>query len=251
MKRIGLLAVLILGLTACFQPIVESVKTSVAPATQIGQIQTQVSAPKARVAVEPFTDGTSTGVGAGVTPALASLMKSTLMATNQFKVLERGVAFSTALREQDLAQSGRIASPSTSPSGQVVGADLILMGRVTSFENTSSAALGVGLGIIGSFFGPLGALAGAAAGGIQNKRLVLEVQMADVRTSEVIFSSTIDVSSTDWGLGGLGLGIGSGGIGGAGGAYQANTPQEKVTAMAVQKAVEELVSKLPRDYFKH
>lgn len=215
----------------------------------IAQAQAEpYNGPKARVAVVDFQNQAALP-GPWWNPTmgadLAALLTSGLAESGRFILLERQV-LGQAMAEQDLTKSGRIRQEAGVPTGEVEGADLLIVGRLTSV-NPGTAGLGGGLGTVGSFFGLPGMIIGAAAGGIRQSSLTLDLRVVDARTSRVLATTTVEGKSTDFGGGVLGGGIPF--IGALGGWQK--TPLEKPLRAAVQKAVEFVVQKTPPQYYRY
>ena len=100
-----------------------------------------------RVAVLPFDDGAIRessyfgrvfDVGKGV----ADMLTTALVKSSKFRVIEREKV-EAVLAEQDLAKSGRVDPATAARVGKVLGADYLLMGRVTEFSvETKGGSIG-------------------------------------------------------------------------------------------------------------
>ncbi|MCZ6717941.1 MAG: hypothetical protein O6944_02150 [Gammaproteobacteria bacterium] len=85
-----------------------------------------------------------TDVGGGV----AAMLTTALIESGQFVVVERA-RLSSVLAEQELGANGLINGDSRPSLGQLVGAQLLILGEVTTFEQTSKGrgfSIGIGLG---------------------------------------------------------------------------------------------------------
>jgi curli biogenesis system outer membrane secretion channel CsgG len=91
-----------------------------------------------RVAVLPFDDGairegTYFGRVFNVGLGVADMMTTALVKANRFRVIEREKV-DAVLAEQDLGKSGRVDPATAAKIGKVLGADYLLLGRVTEFS---------------------------------------------------------------------------------------------------------------------
>src|SRR5262249_57115694 len=104
--------------------------------------------PKARVAVNRFTDKTGKGWWTGaIGDGMADMMATALFHSNRYIVLERQT-LDDVLKEQDLASGGRIKKGTGAPTGEIEGAELLITGAVTEFEGAQSG-VGGGIGGVG------------------------------------------------------------------------------------------------------
>src|SRR5207247_2689193 len=107
--------------------------------------------PKARIAVNRFTDKTGKGWWTGaIGDGMADMMATALFHSNRYIVLERQT-LGDVLKEQDLGAGGRIKKGTEAPIGEIEGAELLVTGAVTEVEGAQS---GVGGGI-GGAAGPI------------------------------------------------------------------------------------------------
>jgi len=145
-----------------------------------------IPGPKRTVAVADFNNKTDfllqygeVDVGGG----LAAMMTTALVESGQFIVVERA-RLSSVLSEQELAAAGMVPAPHGAPVGQLLGAQLLIMGSVSEF---SQAAKGKGFGIgFGSGGRKIG-LAPSSRTGIVG----LDIRVIDTATSEVVASYSV------------------------------------------------------------
>jgi len=128
------------------------------------------------------------------------MLSNELVATHAFNVVERN-QLDAALQEQDLAASGRMAPETAAPIGQLTGAQYLVMGTVTAYEeNTSSTG-----GVIG--------YKGFSIGGSSSEAYIaVDVRVMNSTTGELEYVRTIEGTSS-----GSGVSVGAyrGGFGGA------------------------------------
>lgn len=206
----------------------------------IGQAQAErYDGPKARIAVNKFTNKSVSGQGK-LGQGMADMLTTALFQSNRFIVLDRTDS-DAIIKEQDLGASGRIKQRTAPSIGEMEGAELMVTGAVTVFKDDAGGAIG-GVGV------PLG---GAAAiglgGGTKNAYMAIDVKVVDVRTGRIVAATTVEGKSTDWfaGLGGVIGGVPIPlGIGG----YQ-NTPAEKAIRVCIVKAVDYIASQTPAKYY--
>lgn len=209
--------------------------------------------PKARLAVSRFVVKAAKAQGT-IGDGLADMLATALFQTNRYIVLERQ-ALGDVLAEQDLGASGRIRQETAAKIGQIEGAELLVMGTVTEFEPGSagagaSAGASVG-GTVGSVAGVpgyvFGTVLGTLAGSIQTSHVAIDLRIIDTRTSRILAATSVEGKATD--IAGLGtLAAGALGVGLSG---YAKTPMEKAVRIAIQEAVNFVVSKTPAQYYRH
>jgi len=209
--------------------------------------QESYDGPKARVAVNRFTDKTGKGWWTGaIGDGMADMLATALFHSNRYIVLERQT-LGDVLKEQDLATAGRIKKGTEAPTGEIEGAELLITGAVTEFEGAQS---GVGGGI-GGIGGTAGRILGGIAGGIKNAHMAIDVRVVDTKTSRIVAATSVEGKATDFALGGALAGAGAGGaLGGALGGWS-KTPTEKALRLCIQEAVKFIVSKTPATYYHH
>lgn len=152
-------------------------------------------------------------------PSPVGLIRMMIQQSNCFVVVERGRAMKNLMQERELASGGQLRSGSNMGGGQMVTADYVLTPDVV-FSNKDAGGVGAALG---GLFGVGGAL---LAAGLKFKEAQTSMLLADTRTSLQLAAAQGMAKSTDFSLGGLGIG---GGVVGALGAYE-NTAEGKVIA---------------------
>jgi curli biogenesis system outer membrane secretion channel CsgG len=197
--------------------------------------------PKARVAVNKFTDKTAKGRGQ-IGDGMAEMLSNALFASNRFIVLERQ-SLKDVMREQDLGASGRMRQDTAAPIGELEGADLLIQGTVTEFEPGQSG----GGGAVGGWIpGRLGGVVGGIAGGVKNSHVAMILKVIDTKTGRVLASEQVEGKATD--IGG-GFGAGHYGLAGSFGAYS-KTPMEKAIRISIDEAVKLIIAKTPAEYYR-
>jgi curli biogenesis system outer membrane secretion channel CsgG len=160
----------------------------------------------------------------GVGWELSGMLSNELSSTGDFRVLERS-KLGNVLEEQNLAASGRVRSGTGAKMGQVTGADYLVFGTVTSYEE-NTASTGGGL----SFHG-------ISLGGKKSEAyLAVDLRVVNATTGEVDFSRTIEGRSSG---GGMSVGMYRGGFGGDL-AHEENTPAGKAIRAALVEATDYL-----------
>lgn len=134
------------------------------------------------LAVADFTND-ATGVywwRHGVGRDLAGMLTNELAATGSFSMVERS-RVDAVLTEQDLADSGRIAPGTGAEIGEMLGAQYLVLGTVTAFEE-STGKQGAGIGY-----------KGIRIGGKRGKSyLAVDVRVVDSTTGEIAHVKTIE-----------------------------------------------------------
>ncbi len=153
----------------------------------------------------------------GVGWELAGMLSNELAATGAFRVVERS-KLESVLQEQNLAASGRVASGSGAAIGKLAGADYLVMGTVTAFEE-HTADTGGGL-----------RFRGFSVGGSKSEAyLAVDLRVVNATSGEIDYVRTIEGRSKG---SGLRLGAHRGGFGGDL-ASQEKTPTGKAIRAAL------------------
>jgi curli biogenesis system outer membrane secretion channel CsgG len=161
---------------------------------------TVMAADKPVVAVNEFKNETSAGWwygGAG--RDLADMLTNELQATGKFKLVERE-KLAAVMDEQDLADSGRIKKGTGAKIGKLTGAQYIVTGSLSSYEEDVQGT-GGGLSFRGISVG----------GKKESAYLAVDLRVIDTTTGEVEFTRTVEGRSSG---GGLNVGLYRGGFGG-------------------------------------
>ena len=154
--------------------------------------------------------------GGQVGKDMADMLANELMGTKKFNVVERQ-KINAVLTEQDLAASGRIRKGTGAKTGQLTGAQYLVSGTVTSYEE-GTASTGGGL-----------SFKGIRLGGSKGKAYIaVDLRVIDTSTGAVVVSRTVEANSSK---GGLNLGFFKSGVGG-----NFNT-KKKTPAMKAVRAV--------------
>ncbi len=169
-------------------------------------------------------------------PSPTGLIRLMIQQSGCFVVVERGQAMRVLQQERALAGDGTARSDSNMGSGQLVAADFVLTPEVQFSQQNGGGAGGALMGI-GSFFGPIGMIAGAVAGGVKTKQAQTTLILADTRSGVQLAVSQGSSEKSDLSIGGFGAG--SGGLA-AMGAY-GNTAEGKVIAAAFLDAYNGMV----------
>jgi curli biogenesis system outer membrane secretion channel CsgG len=179
---------------------------------------TVMAGDKPVVAVNEFKNETSAGWwygGAG--RDLADMLTNELQATGRFKLVERE-KLAAVMDEQDLADSGRIKKGTGAKIGKLTGAQYIITGSLSAYEENVSGT-GGGLSFRGISVG----------GKKESAYLAVDLRVIDTTTGEVEFVRTVEGRSTG---GGLAVGVYRGGFGGNL-AKQEKTPAGKAIRAAI------------------
>jgi len=175
-------------------------------------VATAAFAAKPSVGVAEFRNETSAGWwSGGVGNELSGMLTNELSATEKFRVVERS-KLGPVLEEQDLGASGRVSKSSAAKIGKLTGAQYLVFGTVSAYEEKTSGGGG------GLSFG------GFSVGGRKDEAYIaVDVRVVDTTTGEVVHTRTVEARSTSYGLHG---GVYRGGFGGNLGKYE-NTPAGK------------------------
>jgi curli biogenesis system outer membrane secretion channel CsgG len=153
------------------------------------------------VAVTEFKNESGAGWWrGGVGWELSGMLSNELAATGDFKVVERS-KIEDVLSEQNLAASGRVSAGTGAKIGKLTGAQYLIAGTVTAYEEeTASTGGGISFG-------------GVALGGKSEKAyLAVDLRVINSTTGEIEFVRTIEGNAKG---GGMTIGVFRGGFGGA------------------------------------
>lgn len=156
---------------------------------------------KPSVGVAEFKNETNAGWwSGGVGWELSSMLSNELSSTGSFRVVERA-KLEKVLEEQNLAASGRVRSGTGADIGKLTGAEYLIMGTVSAYEeNTASTGGGI-------------SFKGISLGGKKSEAYVaVDIRVVNATTGEVDFSRTVEGRTSG---GGVSVGVFRGGFGGA------------------------------------
>lgn len=160
----------------------------------------------------------------GVGWELAGMLTNELSATGAFRVVERS-KLQAVLEEQDLAASGRVKAGSGARIGQLTGAQYLVSGTVTSFEENTK---GTGGGL---------SFKGVSLGGKSSEAyLAIDIRVINAETGEIDFVRTVEGRSKG---GGVSIGLYKGGFGGSL-AQEEKTPVGKAIRAALVEVTDYL-----------
>jgi curli biogenesis system outer membrane secretion channel CsgG len=160
----------------------------------------------------------------GVGWELAGMLTNELSATGAFRVVERS-KLQAVLEEQDLAASGRVRPGTGAQIGRLTGAQYLVSGTVTSYEeNTKGSRGGV-------------SFRGVSVGGKSSEAyLAVDIRVINTETGEIDFVRTVEGRSKS---GGMSVGVYKGGFGGSL-AEENNTPVGKAIRAALVEVTDYL-----------
>ncbi|MFW5927530.1 MAG: CsgG/HfaB family protein [Wenzhouxiangella sp.] len=203
--------------------------------------------PQARIAVARFENKASNSgrwwnrsIGEG----MADMLTTALFQTGHFIVLERQ-ALDDVISEQDLGASGRVRGDTAAAIGEIEGAELLVTAAVTEFSENAS---GRGGSLGGS---RIGKVIGSIAGSTSSAHMAIDLRIIDTTTSRVLAATSVEGEAKDFDIGGALAGYTSRhSLGGSLSAWE-NTPREKALRDVIGKAVEEIIRRTPREYYRH
>jgi curli biogenesis system outer membrane secretion channel CsgG len=187
-------------------------------AVSLGLSVTSVyAASKPVVGIADFKKSVSIGWwGGSAGRDMADMLANELMGTKKFKVVERQ-KLGAVISEQDLATSGRIKKGTGAKTGELTGAQYLVTGTVTSYEQDTGST-GGGL-----------SFKGISLGGSKGKAYIaVDLRIIDTTTGEVVDSRTVEANSGKFGLR---LGFYKSGVGGT------FNQKKKTPAMKAVRAV--------------
>ena len=160
----------------------------------------------------------------GVGWELSGMLSNELASTGAFKIVERS-KLEKVLEEQNLAASGRVSAGTGAQIGKLTGAQYLVMGTVTAFEE-DTASTGGGVSIRGISLG----------GNSSKAYLAVDLRVINTTNGEIEFARTIEGTSKG---GGMSIGVSRGGFGGALGT-QKKTPAGKAIRAALMEITDYL-----------
>ncbi len=182
--------------------------------------------PKKRVAVTKFDNKVQGTYGSwNIGDGMAEQLTTALIKTGRFVVVERQ-ALQDVLGEQELGQTGVIKKETAAKVGQVLGAQIIVRGVVSEFEQAESGG-GGGIGIGGFRIG----------GKSSNAHVGIDIRLIDATSGQVLTSHNAvgKVESS-----GVSVGV-SRGIVDFGADSFKNAPIGQATRQAIEDAVKFIV----------
>ena len=182
-----------------------------------------------------------------ITGGIRDLLTTALFQSNRFIVLERD-ALNDALTEQEFSASGRVGEASRIPTGQVEGAELLVVGALTAFDSGAAGGVAFPVPI------PLNRGRDMAILDLEFRKayVAMDLRVIDVRTGRIVSTVSVEGTARKFGAGVSGI-VGTR----YGGAVRlpvllrgfANTPVEKAISDMVDAAVTHVVEKTPPVYF--
>lgn len=134
----------------------------------------------------------------GVGRELSDMLSNELLGTGVFKVVERR-KLDNVLSEQDLGASGRVSKSTAAKMGKVTGAQYLITGSVSHFEQSGSKGGGI------SFKGI------SLGGKKKTASLGIDIRVINATTGEIEYARTVEATSKS---GGMSIGLYRGGFGG-------------------------------------
>jgi curli biogenesis system outer membrane secretion channel CsgG len=177
------------------------------------------------IGIAEFTNQTGAGWWrGGVGWELSDMLSNELSSSGDFHVVERQ-KLQNVMEEQNLAASGRVAKGTGAKIGKLTGAQYLITGTVSAYEeNTSSTG--------GGF-----AIKGIGLGGKSSEAyLAIDLRVIDTTTGDVAFSRTVEGKSKSTGVA---VGVSRGGFSGNL-AHEENTPAGKAIRAALVEATDYL-----------
>ncbi len=153
---------------------------------------------------------------------LAEMLTSELVKTGQFIVVERQ-GLGDVVGEQALGQSGLVRGETAARSGQLLGAQVVVRGAVTEFEEQAS---GGGAGVQTGRINILGEA--------RNAHVAIDLRLVDTSSGQVLASHNVSKVVPSAG-GGVGAMVGTVTFGGD---VFFQTPMGQATRAAIQEAVQ-------------
>jgi curli biogenesis system outer membrane secretion channel CsgG len=171
------------------------------------------------VAVLEFRNETSAAWWySGVGRELSDMLANELLGTGVFKVVERR-KLNGVLNEQDLGASGRVAKSTAAKMGKITGAQYLITGSVSHFEESGRS--GGGLRFKGISLG----------GKKKTASLAIDIRVINATTGEIEYARTVEATSKS---GGMSIGISRGSFGGALGKEKKTPTGKAIRAVLIE-----------------
>ena len=140
---------------------------------------------KKRIAISRFEDRSGSGynhLGAGV----ADMLATALVKTGKFSVIERD-ELDKIIAEQKLGESGLVTAQTAPKVGQLLGAELFVVGAVTEC-GTKESNIGGGISVFG--------------GGLKTKkaRTVVDIRLINTSTGEIVTAESEEGTESTTGV---------------------------------------------------
>jgi len=182
-----------------------------------------------RMAVFDFTNSTSAAWWyGGVGRDLADMLTNELASTEKFKMIERK-QLGAVMGEQDLALAGAVKKDTAAKAGKLTGAQYIVTGQVSAYEENVGAK-GGGIGFKGISVG----------GKKEEAYIAIDLRVVDTTTGEVSFTRTVEARSKSTGIA---VGVDRGGVS-AGFGKMEKTPAGKAIRACLIEISEYLACKM-------
>jgi len=186
--------------------------------------------PKKRIAVMDFEVKVPRAhwkIGSG----MAEMLTTALYETGNFVVVERK-AIQDIIKEQDLAEEGRVRKETAAKIGDILGAQVLVRGAVTEFEEKVSGG-GVGGVLLKKKTG-----AGLAT---TSAYVACDIRMYDATTGVILEATTKEARARSVGVALAGV-LGTGNI--LGGGFSTKTPLGKATRGCIEEIVNAVVERM-------
>jgi curli biogenesis system outer membrane secretion channel CsgG len=172
-------------------------------------------------------------------PSTIPVMRLMVQQSNCFVVVERGRSLNNMMRERQLMRGGEGRADSNMGGGQMVAADYTMAPEIFFSGRTGGGTAGVG-SVARYLPGPVGWVAGAAAGSISQNEASTTLLLIDNRSGVQVSAAEGYAKNMDMGL--VGRLYGGGSWAGAG-AYS-QTPQGRVILAAFVDSYNKMVTAL-------
>jgi len=183
--------------------------------------------PKKRIAVTKFENKVKGTYGSwNIGEGMADQLATALIKTGRFVVVERQ-ALSEVLSEQELGQTGIIKKETSAKVGQVLGAQILIRGAVTEFEQAESGG-GAGIGFRGFNIG----------GKSSNAHVGIDIRLIDATSGQVLTShNAVGKAESS----GVAIGVSRGVVDFGADSFK-NAPIGQATRQAIEAAVNFIVN---------
>ena len=206
-------------------------ETAPSPPPPVEPVYQPYRGPKKRIAVTKFENRVKGVYGNwNLGDGMAEMLTTELIKTGRFVVVERQ-AMQDILGEQELGQTGIVRKETAAKVGQVLGAQIIVRGVVSEFEQQESGG-GGGIGFGGFRLGLKAS----------NAHVAVDIRLIDTTTGQVLHSHNAAGKAES---SGVAFGVTSGGVDFGADSFK-NAPIGQATRQAIHDSVKFIMNQMEK-----
>jgi curli biogenesis system outer membrane secretion channel CsgG len=184
-----------------------------------------------------------------ITGGIRDMITTALFQSNRYIVLERD-AIGEVLMEQEFSATGKVGEATKIPTGEIEGAELLVVGAVTGFDPAVAGGVGFPLPL------PINRGRDVLILDLEFRKafVSMDLRVIDVRTGRIVSTVAVEGAARKFGAGVSGIARTR-----YGGGVRiptvlrgfANTPIESAISEMVDEAVSHIVENTPQNYFHY